>query len=97
MFDINHIAKLARIGLSEEEKKQFSKELEAILDFVKKLNELNTDKIEPIGHITGLLNETRDDERKKETITEEEAKRAEKMLNMAPDQKDEYFKVKAIL
>lgn len=55
-MDINHIAKLARLGLSEEEKKNLEKELPNILKFVDKLNEVKADKIDPTTQVTGLEN-----------------------------------------
>lgn len=52
--EVEHVAKLARLGLSSDEKKKFEKELSDILDFVEKLNEVKTDKVEPTAQVTGL-------------------------------------------
>ncbi|MBI2451207.1 MAG: Asp-tRNA(Asn)/Glu-tRNA(Gln) amidotransferase subunit GatC [Parcubacteria group bacterium] len=97
MFYVSRVAKLVRIGFSKEEEKRFSKELEAILEFVSQLQKVNTDNIEPISHITGLVNVTREDWPKEKEFREEDAKRADKMLKIAPETKNNYVKVKAIL
>ncbi|MBU4142550.1 Asp-tRNA(Asn)/Glu-tRNA(Gln) amidotransferase subunit GatC, partial [Patescibacteria group bacterium] len=59
---VGHIAKLARIGLSEEEKNRFAKDLSAILDFIEKLKEVDVDKTEPTAQVTGLHSVARPDE-----------------------------------
>jgi aspartyl-tRNA(Asn)/glutamyl-tRNA(Gln) amidotransferase subunit C len=56
-----HVAKLARLGLSEKEVEKFQKELSGILDYVEMLNEVQTDGVEPMSQVTGLENVTRDD------------------------------------
>lgn len=58
---VRHIAKLARLTLSDAEVEKFSRELTAILDYIEKLNEVETKGIEPIAQITGLCNVTRPD------------------------------------
>jgi aspartyl-tRNA(Asn)/glutamyl-tRNA(Gln) amidotransferase subunit C len=59
--DVEHIAGLARIGLSEAEKEKFEKELSAVLDFIGKLNEVDTSLVEPETGGTILKNITRED------------------------------------
>ena len=90
--EVEHIAKLARLGLSEEEKGKFTKELSDILDFIKKLEEVKTDKIESISQVTGLENVFRKDNGIKKT-----KKETDKLLDLAPDVEDRHIKVKAIL
>jgi aspartyl-tRNA(Asn)/glutamyl-tRNA(Gln) amidotransferase subunit C len=92
MIDINHIAKLARLGLTEREKKRFKKELSAILDFVSQLNKVKTDKVEPTAQVTGLDNVVRQDKGRGKSRQE-----TDKLLDLAPETKDRYVKVKAIL
>jgi len=89
MFDVNHIAKLARLGLSEEEKEKFAKELAAILDFVEKLKEVDTKNVEPTAQATGRQNVTRADEAKK-------GEERQQILNNAPQTKNDYIKVKEV-
>lgn len=61
---VEHIAKLARIGLTEQEKEKMTKELGAILTYVEKLNEVDTAGVEPTAQVTGLENVMRKDEAK---------------------------------
>jgi aspartyl-tRNA(Asn)/glutamyl-tRNA(Gln) amidotransferase subunit C len=90
--EVRHIAGLARVGLDEKEIEKYQKDLSAILDYFKKLEELNTDNIEPIGHITGRFNSYREDKMQdfgelgKKTI-----------FANAPEKKDNFIKVKSVL
>ena len=52
--EVRHIAKLARLGITDEEVEKFSKQLSDILDYAKMLKEIDTSNIEPIAQITGL-------------------------------------------
>jgi len=92
MIDVDHVAKLARLGLTEKEKKKFKKELSAILDFVEKLKEVKTEKVEPTAQVAGLENVTREDKGRARTKRERE-----RLLKLAPQTKDGYVKVKAVL
>lgn len=57
-----HIAKLARLRLSESEVDKMSKELTSILQYVEVLNEVQTDGVEPTAQVTGIESRFRDDE-----------------------------------
>ncbi len=92
MIDIDNIAKLARIGLSDPEKEKLSKEVEAILDFIAKLNEVNVENIEPVSHAVGLKNVFRAD-----SAASQPENCQEKLLLNAPDRDDNFVKVKTIL
>lgn len=59
---VEHIAHLARLGISPEEKERFASELSSILNYVSELNEVNTENIEPTSQVTGLTNVMRKDE-----------------------------------
>lgn len=59
---VRHVAKLARLRLSEAEVDKFSNQLTAILDYVAILNEVDTEGVEPTSQVTGLENVTRMDE-----------------------------------
>jgi len=91
MFDVDHIAKLARLGLSDKEKEKFAKELAAILEFVEKLKEVDTKNVEPTAQVTGLENISRLDEARKDN--EQSLKQ---ILENAPEMKDGHIKVKAV-
>ncbi len=58
---IVRVAELARLELSKDEMGEFSKQLSEIVQYVEKINELNTDGVEPTDHIVELKNVFRDD------------------------------------
>jgi len=88
---IEHLARLALIDLSEEEKEIFSKQLNNILDYFQKLNELDTSNIKPTRHvIDGLKNVFREDIPRK-SLTQEEA------LKNAREKQDGFFKAPRII
>ncbi|MFH1461303.1 MAG: Asp-tRNA(Asn)/Glu-tRNA(Gln) amidotransferase subunit GatC [Patescibacteria group bacterium] len=89
---IEHVAKLARLGLAEKEKQKFKKELSAILDFVNQLNQVEADKVAPTAQVTGLENISRQDKARAKTKQE-----IDKLLSLAPETKGRYVKVKAVL
>jgi len=90
--EVRHIAKLARLGLTEEEVRKFQKDLAAILDMIEKLKEINVANVEPTTQVTGLENKMRPDESEKKG-----AEIRKNILANAPETKDGYIKVKAIL
>lgn len=69
---IRHIAKLARLQISDEEVTKFAKELSSILDYIGILNELDTENVEPTAQVTGLSNVFREDEVKKPEAEKDE-------------------------
>ncbi len=89
-IDVFHIAKLASLPLSDEEKKKFEKQLTSILEYIEKLNEVDTKDIAPTSQVTGLENITREDDTKPSLLQEE-------TLSNAKSKHNEFFKVKAIL
>jgi aspartyl-tRNA(Asn)/glutamyl-tRNA(Gln) amidotransferase subunit C len=60
-LNIKHIAKLANLPISEKEEKTLEKQLTETLDYVEMLSEIDTAKVQPTAHVTGLENVTRDD------------------------------------
>ena len=60
-MDIEHVAKLARLKLTDAEKKQFSNQMGTIIKYIEKLNELDTENVEPTAHVLGLENVFRND------------------------------------
>ncbi len=88
-IDIEHVAKLANLKLTPKEKKKFAEQLSQILDYVEKLSEVDTKKIQPLAHARGLVNVARVDE----TIPSLEP--AEALSNSKKTHQD-FFKVKAI-
>lgn len=90
--DVEHIASLARIELTAEEEKKFEKELSAILDFVEKLNEVDTAGVAPMTGGTGLQNVTREDGQIDKSLED----KFEALVEAAPEKKESWIKVKAV-
>jgi aspartyl-tRNA(Asn)/glutamyl-tRNA(Gln) amidotransferase subunit C len=88
--EVQHIAGLARIGLSEKEVEKYSKDLSSILDWVEQLKEIDVTGVEPTAHITGLENVTREDK-------EREFGNKDGIVELFPEKKDNFNKVKSIL
>ena len=61
-LDIRYVANLARVALTPEEEARFGSQLDAILGYVKKLEELDVSKVEPMAHAVPLENVLRADE-----------------------------------
>jgi aspartyl-tRNA(Asn)/glutamyl-tRNA(Gln) amidotransferase subunit C len=89
--EVQKIANLARIEITGEEAEKYSRELSDILGFVEKLNEADTEKVEPISHITGAKNVVREDK-----VIEASDETKERMINNFPEKKDRFDKVKAV-
>ena len=90
--EVKNIAALARIGLDESEIEKYRKDISSVLDYFQKLNELDTGSIEPIGHITGRENISRED--KAEDAGDIGLKN---ILKNVPETKNGYVKVKSVL
>lgn len=88
---VEHIAQLARLYLTEKEKEKFATELSSVLEYIEILNEVNTDDVEPTYQVTGLVNVYRED--KVEGSTKEEMEGVKKQF---PDSKDDLLKVPGI-
>lgn len=93
--EVKKIAKLARIELTDLEVEKYKGELSLILDFVKKLNKVNTDSVEPLYQTSGLVNSTRLDEPRKEFEMNDELN--EKLIGQAPHKENRFIKVKSVL
>ncbi|WP_438448488.1 Asp-tRNA(Asn)/Glu-tRNA(Gln) amidotransferase subunit GatC [Gorillibacterium sp. sgz5001074] len=88
--DVEHVAALARLELSEEEKALYTGQLNAILKYAEQLNALDTDGVVPTSHAVPLHNVMRED-------TVRESLPIEKVMLNAPDEEDGQFKVPAVL
>ena len=89
-FDINKIADLARLNLKPDEKQKLERDLGAILDYVKKLDALDTKQVEPTSHVLNMENVFRADEVKPSNA-------AQKALEHAPQTEGHFFKVPKIV
>ncbi len=92
--EVEKIAELARLGISEEEKGKFAEDLSLIFGYVNKLSEVNVEKVEPMTGGTNLESVTRKDDDSKGMATDE--MKAD-ILNAAPNKENGYFKVPSIL
>lgn len=88
--DVEYIAKLARLDLSSEGKECYKKQLNTILKYAEKLNQLNTNDIPPTTHVVPLWNVMRKDEVRPSLAIE-------KIMANAPEEQQGQFKVPAIL
>ena len=59
--DVEHVAILARLGLSDDEKKKFTEQLSRILEYAEVINKLDTKKVEPTSHAIPMKNVFRED------------------------------------
>ena len=89
---IEHIAHLARLELTDAEKIKFADQIGSILAYFNKLQEIDTTGVVPTSHSIDLVNVTRDD-----VIKEREQSVQERILQNAPAKQDYYFKVSKIL
>ena len=88
--EVKKIALLARIELSDAEVEKFRKDLSAVLDYVEELKQVDTEGLEIVSQVTGLQNV----QRKDEAVV---ADNREQITANAPETKDGFYKVKAIL
>ncbi len=86
---VEHIATLARIQLSDAEKNKFADELSRILDYVEQLGEVQTDDVEPIRQITRAENVMARD-------VAQQAELKEVLLGSAPTSTEDYVKVPSV-
>lgn len=87
---VRHIAHLSRLDLEDEEIEVYQQQLSRILEYVEKLNEVDTKDIEPTSHVLSLNNIFRED-LVKDSLSREEA------LRNAPDPTYKFFRVPKII
>ena len=87
---VEHIAALARIDLTDEEVESFGQQLSQILEQFELLRQLDTTGVSPTGHAAGLNTVTRED-------VAQDCLPPEDVLGNAPRREGEFFRVKAVL
>ena len=92
--DIEHIAKLARIKILPEEISKIREELSSIFSYIEKLNNINTDDIQPVFQTTGIVSALRDD-RKEEMNLDNNLSIF--LLKQVPEVKNDFVKVSSVL
>jgi len=88
--DVDHVAALARLSFSDEEKKELMSQLNEILAFMDHLNSLDTTTVAPLTHVIALQNVFRDD------VVKPGLSRQEALKN-APAHTDAFFKVPNVI
>jgi len=87
--DVEHVAKLARLELTEEEKVKYSKQLSDIVKYVEQMNEVDTTNVEPMNHPIHFTNVMREDEIRYDVEKEE-------LMKNAPQREGDFFRVPKI-
>jgi len=87
---VEKVAHLARLELAEDEKLEMIKDMSQILDFMAKLNELDTTGVEPLVYMTSEVNNVREDVVKQDITTQE-------ALKNSPNHTNEYFLVAKVI
>ncbi len=88
--DVQYIARLAKLRLSEQELPQMTQQLNKILEYMDQLNELDTEDVQPLAHPLQMENVFREDVRQP-SLKPEEA------LSNAPERKGNYFSVPKVV
>lgn len=88
--EVEYVAKLAKLEFNEEEKEEFTAQLNLILDYFKKLNELDTERVEPTAYVISMPNLLNEDV-VKPSLSQDE------VLSHAKYIKKGYFKVPKIM
>ena len=89
-IDVNYVANLARLNLTEEESITFQRQIEDILGYINKLEELDIDNIEPTAHAAPVFDRVRED------VTKPSIDR-EAFLNIAPSVSNDQLKVPKVI
>ena len=87
---VKHISKLARISIGEKKAKKLAGDLNSIFEFIEKLNQLDTDKVEPLTSIAETKLQLRDDKIKSENIREQ-------ILKNSPNENKDFFVVPKVV
>ncbi len=87
---VKHISKLSRISVDDKKASKLAGDLNSIFEFIEKLNELNTENIEPLTSIAETTLRFRTDEIKSSNIRE-------KILKNSPDQNEDFFVVPKVV
>jgi len=88
--EVEHIAELAQLKFNNEELESLSLQMNEILNYIDKLNELDTENVEPLSHPVENINVFRNDELK-QSISKEDA------LRNSPERTEDFFKVPKVI
>ena len=87
---VKHISKLARISLDEKKAEKLATDMNSIFEFIEKLNELNTENVEPLTSVANTTLRFREDEVQSQNIRE-------KILSNSPDNNEDFFVVPKVV
>ena len=87
---IKHISKLSRISVDDAKADKLAGDLNSIFDFIEKLNELNTDNVEPLTSVAETTLKLRADEVKSENIRDQ-------ILKNSPEENEDFFVVPRVI
>ena len=87
---IKHISKLSRISVDDAKADKLAGDLNSIFDFIEKLNELNTDNVEPLTSVAETILKLRTDEVKSENIRDQ-------ILKNSPEENEDFFVVPRVV
>ena len=90
MRDVEHVARLSRLALTDQEKERMRRELDGILSYIDKLRALDTANVPPTSHAVPMTNVMREDEPRPSLAQDE-------MLANAPERSGEFFRVPKII
>ena len=90
MRDVEHVARLSRLALTDQEKERMRRELDGILSYIDKLRALDTANVPPTSHAVPMTNVMREDE-PRPSLSQDE------MLANAPERSGEFFRVPRII
>jgi len=88
--DVKHVATLARMELTSEEEEQLTLQLDKILHYIEKLDQLDTENVEPLAHMGDIVNAFREDRVINRPATDA-------LLTNAPDKEQNFIKVPKII
>lgn len=92
--EVDSIAKLARIELSDETRERMKGDLSTVLDYIAQLDEVDTSGVEPLYQVTGLQNRTRPDDHRGDFPVD--AQLVERLVGQAPSHQERMVKVKSV-
>ncbi|MBW2063752.1 MAG: aspartate--tRNA ligase [Deltaproteobacteria bacterium] len=90
--EVMHVARLARLKLSDAEVRHFQRDLNSILEYVEQLEGLDTGEVEPMSHVLEVTNVWREDRARKSP-----SRQSRSILSNAPNREGDYYKVPKIL
>lgn len=88
--DVKKVAELARLEFNEAQTEKFTEQLGNILEYIEKLNELDTDDVEPTSHVLDISTPLREDKVQKLLTIDE-------VLQNAPESEDDFFVVPQVI